>query len=47
MVNGWKDIMKKTRLGTDVKPSDVIFVPFKINRNEEWGWIKIDSETLC
>ena len=37
----------KTRLGTDIKPSDVIFVPFKINRNEEWGWIKIDSETLC
>lgn len=37
----------KTRLGTDIKPSDVIFVPFKINRNEEWGWIKIDPETLC
>lgn len=37
----------KTRLGTDVKPSDVIFVPFKINRNEEWGWIKIDPDTLC
>lgn len=37
----------KTRLGTDIKPSDVIFVPFKINRNEEWGWIKIDPDTLC
>ncbi len=37
----------KTRIGTDIKPSDVIFVPFKINRNEEWGWIKIDPDTLC
>lgn len=37
----------KTRLGTDIKPSDVIFVPFKINRNEEWGWMKVDPNTLC
>lgn len=37
----------KTRLGTDIKPSDVIFVPFKINRNEEWGWMKVDPITLC
>lgn len=37
----------KTTLGTDIKPSDVIFVPFKISRNEEWGWMKIDPTTLC
>lgn len=37
----------KTRLGNDNKPSDVIFVPFKVNRNEEWGWIKITPDTLC
>ena len=37
----------KTRLGTDIKPSDVIFVPFKIIRNEEWGWMKVDPNTLC
>lgn len=37
----------KTRLGTDIKPSDIIFVPFKISRNEEWGWMKIDPTTLC
>lgn len=34
-------------VGTDIKPSDVIFVPFKISRNEEWGWMKIDPTTLC
>lgn len=37
----------KTRLGTDIKPSDVIFVPFKMSRNEEWGWMKIDPTTIC
>lgn len=37
----------KTTIGNDVTPSDVIFVPFKVSRNEKWGWIKIDSGTLC
>lgn len=37
----------KTTIGNDVTPSDVIFVPFKVSRNEKWGWIKIDSDTLC
>lgn len=37
----------KTTIGNDVRPSDVIFVPFKVSRNEEWGWMKVDSETLC
>ena len=37
----------KTRIGNDVKPSDVIFVPFKVDRNEEWGWMKVDPDTLC
>ena len=37
----------KTKLGKDTSPSDVIFVPWKENRNEEWGWIKVDPDTLC
>lgn len=37
----------KTTIGNDVTPSDVIFVPFKVSRNEKWGWIKIDPDTLC
>ena len=37
----------KTTIGNDVRPSDVIFVPFKVSRNEEWGWMKVDSGTLC
>lgn len=37
----------KTRIGNDVKPSDVIFVPFKVDRNEEWGWMKVDPDTIC
>lgn len=37
----------KTTIGNDVRPSDVIFVPFKVSRNEEWGWMKVDSETIC
>lgn len=37
----------KTTIGNDVTPIDVIFVPFKVSRNEKWGWIKIDSDTLC
>lgn len=53
----WKELPKedwwvegyyiKMTLGTDIKPSDVIFVPFKISRNEEWGWMKIDPTTIC
>ena len=37
----------KTKLGKDTSPSDVVFVPWKENRNEEWGWIKVDPDTLC
>lgn len=37
----------KTRIGNDEKPSDVIFVPFKVSRNEEWGWMKVDPDTIC
>ena len=37
----------KTTIGNDVRPSDVIFVPFKVSRNEEWGWMKVDPDTLC
>ena len=37
----------KTTIGNDIRPSDVIFVPFKVSRNEEWGWMKVDSDTLC
>lgn len=37
----------KTTIGNDVRPSDVIFVPFKVSRNEEWGWMKVDSDTIC
>jgi len=37
----------KTTIGNDVRPSDLIFVPFKVSRNEEWGWMKVDSDTLC
>ena len=37
----------KTRLGTDAEPSDAIFVPWKVNRFEQWGWIRILPETLC
>lgn len=37
----------KTTIGNDVRPSDVIFVPFKVSRNEEWGWMKVDPNTLC
>lgn len=37
----------KTRIGNDAKPSDVIFVPFKVSRNEEWGWMKVDPDTIC
>ena len=37
----------KTTLGKDIKPSDVIFVPWKINRSEQWGWIKVLPETIC
>ena len=37
----------KTTLGKDIEPSDVIFVPFKINRSGQWGWIKVFPETLC
>ena len=36
----------KTTLGKDIEPSDVIFVPFKINRSGQWGWIKVLPETL-
>lgn len=37
----------KTTIGCDLTPSDVIFVPFKASRNEAWGWIKVDSNTIC
>ena len=37
----------KTTLGKDIEPSDVIFVPWNINRSEQWGWIKVLPETLC
>ena len=37
----------KITIGNDVRPSDVIFVPLKVNRNEEWGWMKVDSDTIC
>ena len=37
----------KTTFGKDIEPSDVIFVPFKINRSGQWGWIKVLPETLC
>ena len=37
----------KTTLGNEITPSDVIFVPFKVSRNEEWGWVKVIPETLC
>ena len=37
----------KTRLGGDIDPSDVIFVPFKINKGEDWGFIKVDPKTIC
>jgi len=37
----------KTTLGKDIEPSDVIFVPWNINRSEQWGWIKVLTETLC
>ena len=37
----------KTTIGNDVRPSDVIFVPFKVSRNEEWGWMKVDPDTVC
>lgn len=37
----------KTTLGKDIEPSDVIFIPFKINRSGQWGWIKVLPETLC
>lgn len=37
----------KTTIGNDVRPSDLIFVPFKVSRNEEWGWMKVDFDTLC
>lgn len=37
----------KTRLGTDTEPSNAIFVPWKQNRFEQWGWIRILPETLC
>ena len=36
----------KTRLGTDTEPSNAIFVPWKQNRFEQWGWIRILPETL-
>ena len=34
-------------MGKDIEPSDVIFVPFTINRSGQWGWIKVLPETLC
>ena len=37
----------RTRLGLDVSFKDVIFVPWKENRKEEWGWINIIPETIC
>ena len=37
----------KITIGNDVRPIDVIFVPLKVNRNEEWGWMKVDSDTIC
>ena len=37
----------KTRLGNSSSASDVIFVPWKENRNENWGWIKVMPETIC
>ena len=37
----------KTTIGNDLRPSDVRNVPFKVSRNEEWGWMKVDSDTLC
>lgn len=37
----------KTTLGNEITPSDVIFVPFKVSRNEEWGWVKVIPETIC
>lgn len=37
----------KTKLGKDIKPSDVLFVPFNVSRNEEWGWVKVIPDTLC
>lgn len=37
----------KTTIGNDGAPSDVIFVPFKVSRNEKWGWVKVDPDTLC
>ena len=36
----------RTRLGLDVSFKDVIFVPWKENREEEWGWINIIPETI-
>lgn len=37
----------KTKLGNNAVPVDVIFVPWKENRSDEWGWIEIDSSTIC
>lgn len=37
----------KTTLGKDIEPSDVVFVPWNINRSGQWGWIKVLTETLC
>lgn len=37
----------KTTIGNDARPSDLIFVPFKVSRNEEWGWMKVDFDTIC
>lgn len=42
-----KGFYVKDRIGNDGSPSDVIFVPWIENRNEEWGFIKVDPSTIC
>lgn len=37
----------KFKLEPNTNLSDVIFIPFKTDRNGEWGWIKVDPDTLC
>lgn len=37
----------KFKLEPNTNLSDVIFIPFKADRNGEWGWIKVDPDTLC
>lgn len=37
----------KFKLEPNTNLSDVIFIPFKADRNGEWGWIKVDPDTIC